>query len=157
MHFFNTGLEALFSGVFAAFLAQVLKVVAYYITHKKLNFKMFTTTGGMPSSHSAGTVGLATSIGLIAGWSSISFAIAASFSIVVMHDAAGLRRAAGKTAATLNRLIQEITEHTNEIKPHEVLKELLGHTPKEVFFGALFGFSIAFLVHYLPFYLYHHF
>lgn len=148
--FFNTGYEVLFSGLSAAVLAQALKVVFYYITHKKINFKIFTTTGGMPSSHSAGVVGLTAGAALVAGMDSVVFAIAAGFSIVVMQDAAGLRRAAGKTAATLNRLVKEMEEHTNETKPYEVLKELLGHTPKEVFFGAIFGTIIALFVHSVP-------
>lgn len=150
MHFYNTGAEALFSAIFAAFLAQTLKVIFYYISHKKINFKIFTTTGGMPSSHSAGVVGLATGIGLVSGFDSTCFAVAAGFSIVVMQDAAGLRRAAGKTAATLNRLVMEIAEHKHETRPYEALKELLGHTPMEVFFGALFGMTIALFVHYSP-------
>jgi hypothetical protein len=146
MMFFNTGYEVLFTGVFAAAMAQALKVVFYFISHKKFNFKVFTTTGGMPSSHSAGVVGLATSAGLIAGFDSIYFAVAMGLALVVMQDASGLRRAAGKTAATLNRLVKEITEHKAEATPYEVLKELLGHTPLEVFCGALFGVSMALFV-----------
>ena len=69
------------------------------------------------------------------------------FSIVVMYDAAGLRRAAGKTAATLNRLVKDIFEHSNDAKPYETLKELLWHTPFEVFCGALFGIFIALSIH----------
>ena len=65
----------------------------------------------MPSSHSAGVIALSTSVGVIDGFSSTAFAIALGFSIVVMYDAAGLRRAAGKTAATLNRLVKDIFEH----------------------------------------------
>ncbi|GBF23215.1 hypothetical protein tpqmel_0619 [Candidatus Gastranaerophilus sp. (ex Termes propinquus)] len=148
--FFNTGYEALFSGILAAFLAQILKVVFYCIKHREINFKMFTTTGGMPSSHSAGVVGLATAVGLVEGFDSVSFAIATSFAIVVMYDAAGLRRAAGKTAATLNRLVREIREHSSEIRPQEALKELLGHTPIEVMCGAFFGMLVALFIHNIP-------
>ena len=122
--------------------------------HKKIDFKIFTTTGGMLSSHSAGVAALTVSVGLIEGFSSISFAIALGFTLVVLQDAQGIRRAAGKTAATLNRLVDEWKIHTNETKPYEVLKELLGHTPFEVLMGMILGAFIAILVHFqLPNYL----
>lgn len=149
MTFFNTGLEVLFSGVFAAAVAQALKVLFYFIVNKKINFKIFTTTGGMPSSHSAGVIAIATSVGMIEGVTSVTFAISMGFALVIMQDAAGLRRAAGKTAATLNRVIKEFTLH-HEAKPYEVLKELLGHTPFEVSCGAILGAIVAFLLHALP-------
>lgn len=148
--FFNTGYEALFGALFSAFTAQALKVVVYFFTHKKFNFKIFTTTGGMPSSHTAGVITLSTCVGLIEGFNSIAFAVSAGYAIVIMHDAAGLRRAAGKTAATLNRFIKETTERTGSGTPYDVLKELLGHTPAEVFCGALYGVVIAYFIHYLP-------
>ena len=97
-NFFGTGIEAIFAGIFAAFLAQVVKFVGHLIFKRKLDFTILSTTGGMPSSHTAGVVSLATSCGLIAGFDSLYFAIAAGLSIVVMYDAAGVRRAAGKTA-----------------------------------------------------------
>lgn len=153
-HFFNTGLEALFSGLISAFLAQFIKVVTYLCTHKKINFKIFTTTGGMPSSHTAGVIGLSTSVAIISGIDSIAFAISIGFSLVIMQDAAGLRRAAGKTAATLNRLVDEFIQRNQEVKPYEALKELLGHTPLEVFCGMLLGIAIPFLIHNLPKILY---
>ena len=148
--FYGTGYEVLFSGIFAAFSAQALKVLFYFFAHRKLNFKIFTTTGGMPSSHTAGVIALSASAGLVEGFNSVVFAVSMGFAIVVMQDAAGLRRAAGKTAATLNRLVKEITEQKNEITPHVALKELLGHTPLEVFCGAIYGIFIACLIYYLP-------
>lgn len=146
--FYNTGYEIIFTGLASACFAQILKVIFYFLTHRKINFKIFTTTGGMPSSHSAGVVSLSVSVGLIEGFSSVSFAIAFGFALVVLQDAAGLRRAAGKTAATLNRLVREIAEHTNQTKPYEVLKELLGHTPFEVFMGSLLGVVCAIWIHF---------
>lgn len=147
IQFFNTGLEALFCGLTAAITAQLIKVVAYIFTHKKLNFKIFTTTGGMPSSHTAGVIALTTSIALIDGLLSTTFAVSLGFSLVVMQDAAGVRRAAGKTAATLNRLVDEFIQKNQEVKPYEALKELLGHTPLEVFCGMILGIIIPFTVH----------
>ena len=143
----NNGFEVLFNAIFAAFIAQVLKVIGYFVTHRKLNFKIFTTTGGMPSSHSAGVVGLATTVGIIGGYTSIDFAIATGTALVVMYDAAGVRRAAGKIAATLNKIKEEIYSH-NPALIGEKLKELLGHTPFEVFVGAILGVIVAYLNHY---------
>lgn len=145
--FYNTGYEALFTGIASACFAQILKVIFYFLTHKKINFKIFTTTGGMPSSHSAGVISLSVSVGLIEGFSSVAFAIAFGYALVVLQDAAGLRRAAGKTAATLNKLVNDIADHTT--KPYEVLKELLGHTPFEVFMGSLLGISCALWIHFV--------
>ena len=148
--FYNTGFEAIFCGLAGTFIAQFIKVFTYLFTHKKINFKIFTTTGGMPSSHTAGVIGLSTSVALIEGLDSIAFAISLGFSLVIMQDAAGLRRAAGKTAATLNRLVDEFVQKNQEVKPYAVLKELLGHTPLEVFCGMLLGIAIALTVHYFP-------
>lgn len=147
---YNTGLEAIFAGVGAACTAQIIKVLIFIIMHKKINFKIFTTTGGMPSSHSAGVIALTTSVGLIEGFTSIPFAVAIGFSLVVIQDAQGLRRAAGKTAATLNRLVSEWTLNREEqTKPYEVLKELLGHTPLEVLVGIFLGILVAMFVHFI--------
>lgn len=146
-NYINTGYEALFCGLLAAGTAQLIKVIIYVIVHKKLNFKIFTTTGGMPSSHTAGVIALSVSAGLIEGFDSMFFAIAFGFSLIVMQDASGVRRAAGKTAATLNRLVDEFVQKNKEVKPYEALKELLGHTPLEVFCGMILGIIVPLLVH----------
>ena len=147
IEFYNTGLEAIFCGLTGTFIAQFIKVFTYLFTHKKFNFKIFTTTGGMPSSHTAGVIGLTTSIGLIDGFDSLIFAVSLGFSLIVMQDASGVRRAAGKTAATLNRLVDEFVQKNQEVKPYAVLKELLGHTPLEVFCGMILGIIVALIVH----------
>lgn len=145
----NTGYEAIVSGLAAAFLAQVLKFIIFTIRTKKINFKIFTTTGGMPSSHSAGVMGLSTSVGLVEGFDSAIFAVAIGYALVTMYDAAGVRRAAGKTAAYLNRMMADFYEHGVQSIGGK-LKELLGHTPFEVVMGAIFGILFAiFLHHYL--------
>lgn len=143
----NTGYEALSAGVLAAFFAQVIKFFIFTIKSRKINFKIFTTTGGMPSSHSAGVMGLATSVGLIEGFDSIAFAIAIGFALITMYDAAGVRRAAGKTAACLNRMMDDFYKHDVQAIGGK-LKELLGHTPFEVIMGALFGIAFAYFFHY---------
>ena len=127
------------------FVAQALKVVFHLIIEQKLDFSRFFGLGGMPSSHSSVVCGLATSVGLSSGFYSPEFAISFVLAAVVMTDAAGVRRAAGKQAAVLNRLISEMFDPDHGIS-HETLKELLGHTPFEVLIGALLGVLTGFLL-----------
>ena len=143
----NTGLEALFVAVFSAFLAQLIKFFIFTIKSGKVNFKTFTTTGGMPSSHSAGVTALAVSIGLIDGFTSTTFAVATGFAMITMYDAAGVRRAAGKTAACLNKMMDDFYKHDVQAIGGK-LKELLGHTPFEVIMGSILGLIIAYFFHY---------
>ena len=146
MNILNTGYEALAAGILAAFFAQVIKFIIFTIRARHINFKIFTTTGGMPSSHSAGVMGLSTAVGIIEGFSSITFALALGFSLITMYDAAGVRRAAGKTAACLNRMMEDF--YNNDVQAiGGKLKELLGHTPFEVIMGALFGILFACYFH----------
>lgn len=146
--FYNSGYEALLVGFSAVALAQITKFFVHLIWKRKVDVRLFTTTGGMPSSHAAGVMGLSTSVGLIQGFSSIDFAMALGYAFVVMYDAAGVRRAAGKQAACLNRIIMDI--YKQELKEAGGrLKELLGHTPLQVFIGALFGIAYSYYMHYL--------
>ena len=85
--FYNTGFEAIFSGLAGTFIAQFIKVVIYICTHKKINFKIFTTTGGMPSSHTAGVIGLSTSVALIEGIDSILKQLYKAFKQLIIQDA----------------------------------------------------------------------
>lgn len=98
----------------------------------------------MPSSHSALVTSLATGVGIKDGWNSTVFAAAVGFALVVMYDAAGVRRAAGKQARVLNQ-IMDILAHSGHI-PGTKLRELLGHTPFEVMAGALLGIVVAALM-----------
>lgn len=124
-------------------IAQLIKVFTFFVQHKKINLKRFFETGGMPSSHASTSATLTFMIGFWGGFNTPVFASAAFFAFVIMYDAAGLRRAAGKQAAIINKIIDEFkqTHHLRE----ERLMELLGHTPLEVFFGALLGVIIAFI------------
>lgn len=142
----NNGLEVLFLGVTAAFWAQVLKLFTFAFVDKRFNFKIFTTTGGMPSAHSAGVMAVTTSVGLLEGFTSVVFAVSCAFAMITMYDAAGLRRAAGKTAACLNRMMDDFYNHDVQAIGGK-LKELLGHTPFEVFVGAALGIAYAFVMH----------
>lgn len=143
----NTGIEVIISSLTGAIVAQWLKLAFYWVVHKKPNFKILTVTGGMPSSHSAFSTALSTSVGMISGFNSVEFAIAAGFSLVIMYDAAGLRRSAGKMAAVLNKIVDDIYTETSPKFHHERLMELLGHTPIEVFMGAMLGIVLALAVH----------
>ena len=120
-------------------LMQSIKVLSDLIIHKKLNIKRLWGSGGMPSSHSAFVMSLSTVAALSRGLDSLEFAICLIFSGIVMYDAAGVRRAAGKQAKVLNQII----ESDGDINIQEKLVELLGHTPVEVFAGAVVGVLMA--------------
>ena len=124
------------------FCIQSFKLIYDLCTTKKINFKRIIGAGGMPSSHSAFVCSLATTIGITEGVSSPLFAMAVALSAIVMYDAAGVRRAAGKQAKILNQIIESEGENINV---QEKLIELLGHTPLEVYVGALVGIVMAFL------------
>jgi len=99
----------------------------------------------MPSSHAASVAALSTSVGIQQGFTSLLFGVTLYFSLVIIYDAAGLRRAAGRQAMILNRLIDEHFRHP-ERATHRLM-ELLGHTPLEVFVGAVIGVAAALVWH----------
>jgi acid phosphatase family membrane protein YuiD len=119
-------------------IAQVIKIVTDIIETKKFDLELVFSTGGMPSSHSSFVVSAALSVGFAEGFGSTVFAVSLVLAIVVMYDAAGVRRQAGKQAAALNKIIESIG-----FKIDERFKELLGHTPVEVAAGALLGTVVA--------------
>ncbi len=121
--------------------AQILKVLIELIWHHRLDLRLLTSAGGMPSSHSATVCGLATAIALHDGLSSTFFAIAVVLAVVVMYDAAGVRRAAGIQARILNQIIDELFQGHPISETH--LRELLGHTPIQVIVGAALGIALA--------------
>lgn len=126
----------------ACIIAQVLKLGIELVKNGRVSIRVLTTTGGMPSAHSAFVTALATGVGMELGWANSEFAIAAIFAIIVMYDAAGVRQAAGKQARILNQMIDELFSETHQFS-EERLKELLGHTPIQVFAGAILGSLIA--------------
>ena len=127
---YNNGIEALFVGLTAAIIAQIIKFFLHLIVHRKVDFRVFTTTGGMPSSHSAGMVGLAVSVGIIAGFDSLYFAVAAGNALVVMYDAAGIRRASGKMAVCLNKMMDDFSREYN-VRPISIYTyDFSGELPK---------------------------
>lgn len=124
-------------------VAQMIKIIYYWIVDGEFNLWHFTEAGGMPSAHSAMVCSLTMSLGLVYGFSSPLFALAFIFSIVVVYDAMGVRRLAGKQALVLNRMIEE------EKISSEKLSELIGHSALEVFFGGILGVGIAIVMYFL--------
>ena len=133
--------DALVAASLAWFLAQISKLFIVLLRERKLQLGYLTSAGGMPSSHSAVVVALATRIGMDNGVSSPLFAISFIFAGVVLYDAAGIRRAVSVQARILNRMLEEVIDlrRFNEKR----LLELLGHTPFEVFIGSLLGMLVA--------------
>jgi hypothetical protein len=142
--------QILWVALFACILAQVLKLAIELIVHKKLSLRFLVSTGGMPSAHSALVGALASGVGQTVGWSSPEFAIACLFAVIVMYDAAGVRQAAGKQARILNQILDELFREGKQFD-EERLKELLGHTPFQVFVGLALGVFISFLALQTPF------
>ncbi|MEW5718159.1 MAG: divergent PAP2 family protein [Chloroflexota bacterium] len=121
--------------------AQILKVVIELLWRRKLNLRLLTSAGGMPSSHSALVCGLATAIAINDGGGSSTFALSIVLAMVVMYDAAGIRRWASIQARILNQIIDELFQGhpISEIR----LREILGHTPIQVVAGAALGIAMA--------------
>ena len=125
-------------------IAQSVKMLCGLYRTRRLDFSYLVSTGGMPSAHSAFATGMATSVGLVAGFDSPVLIVAMSFAMITMFDASTVRHAAGQQARILNDIIEELFKehHLSEVK----LKELLGHTRLEVLLGAIIGALTALMV-----------
>lgn len=143
MNWFNGILnnQPLIAAVIAWSLAQIIKVIRDTYKNKRFNYKIVTSSGGFPSSHSSSVVALATTVGMIDGFGSTTFAISFVFAMIVMYDAAGVRRAAGQQAEVINNFGDFLFKHGYEMD--EKLKEILGHTPFQVFSGAVLGIIVG--------------
>ena len=126
------------------FSIQTFKVIHDLIKTKKFNFKRIMGAGGMPSSHSAVVTCIASMIGKNVGFDTPMFAMALVFAMIVMYDAAGVRRAAGKQARLLNKIVE--TPGLSSVEVQEKLVEVLGHTPLQVIIGATIGIVVGLLV-----------
>ena len=126
-------------------LAQATKVLTGFFVERKFNFRWFLNTGGMPSSHAAGASAMATGVGFQEGFGSAIFAVAVVFAMVTMFDAQGVRRAAGMQATVLNKMMDDIYWR-GQIEEKR-LKELVGHTPFQVFVGFFFGIIWAIILY----------
>ena len=125
------------SGILAWLAAQIIKTVLHAVKNDKVALERLVGSGGMPSSHSAVVTSLATLVGKEYGVNSAMFAITLIFAFVVMYDACGVRRAAGKQAKVLNDIVN--TPGRSNLQVREKLQEALGHTPAQGFVGALIG------------------
>ena len=145
------GLNGIFSNdvlkvtVWGWFIAQLLKVIFTLISTRNLDLSRFVGSGGMPSSHSSLVTSMTAAIGITEGFDSALFALAFGVSCIIMYDAAGVRYAVGKQAKILNQIINDIQRHKFKFK-EEKLKELIGHTPKEVIAGGILGVIVAVLM-----------
>ncbi|AST93121.1 divergent PAP2 family protein [Sutcliffiella cohnii] len=148
----------LWAALAAIGFAQFVKVPIQFIATRKIDWSLLTSTGGMPSSHSAAVTAVATGVALETGLGSPIFAVATVFAIIVMFDATGIRRHAGEQATVLNKLVIDFNrfmeeakswQKMNEQEKQKELKELLGHQPIEVFFGGITGILLTLLLHYI--------
>lgn len=133
--------HALISGLTGWLLAQILKVPFEYLRSRQWKWTMLLAAGGMPSSHSALMVGATVAIGLHDGFDSALFALGVAITMIVIYDAAGVRRQAGMHAERINVLFEELLR--GHIWSDEELREVLGHTPLEVTGGILLGIIVA--------------
>lgn len=138
--------------IFAILFAQFVKIPIQYAVTRELDWKLFTSTGGMPSSHSAAVTSLTTAVAFEHGITSTIFAVSTMFAVITMYDATGVRFQAGQQALTINKMRNDIYSFMNETRKWpqkkeeekiEELKTLLGHKPIEVFMGALTGIAIS--------------
>jgi len=126
-------------------VAQLLKVFTALIRKQQIDLRLLVSTGGMPSSHSAMVCALATSVAIVQGFNSVAFGIAAILAMVVMYDAASVRRWVGRQSVVLNRIVKEIRFRRPLAELERDLREFIGHTPFEVIIGAVLGITIAWL------------
>lgn len=126
--------------IVAAALAQITKLIISAVKHQ-FSWKELVSYGGMPSSHAAFVFSLALMAGLADGWDSTSFSIALVFGIIIIRDAAGLRRAIGRQAHEINALVHNLPAASSE--PFAYLNERIGHTPLELFYGCFLGLCVV--------------
>jgi acid phosphatase family membrane protein YuiD len=128
-------------------IAQVIKIIINFFVERKWDFDLLMSSGGFPSSHTAIVSALAVSVGKVEGWDSSLFAVSVVLAIIVMYDAAGVRRAAGNQAKVINYVVEWLRMHQGDRPVFNLedkrLKELIGHTPFEVFGGAIVGCAVA--------------
>lgn len=126
-------------------VAQLLKVFVTLVQNKRLDFHYLIASGGMPSSHSAIVSALATSVAMTQGFGSVAFGITVILALVVMYDAAGVRRSVGQQSVVLNRIVEELRFGRPIAELERDLREFIGHTPFQVIVGAALGIIVAWL------------
>ncbi len=134
----------LLAALLSWFFAQAIKIPINYFENGEWKWVLFFLSGGMPSSHSALISSAAYSIGLFNGFDTYLFALAAVVAMIVIHDATGVRREAGKQAVVLNFILDDLRQ--GKFSSQERLREMLGHTPTEAFVGMFLGLAVAQIV-----------
>ncbi len=138
--------DVLWIAILAWFVAQFIKVVLILVIERRLDIRGMVSSGGMPSSHTATVSALAAAVGMIQGLDSVVFAVATIVAVVVMYDAAGVRRAVGFQAHVINRMVREFRFGRGSLSIYEKdLREIIGHTPFQVIMGCGLGILIAWL------------
>jgi uncharacterized protein len=122
-------------------LAQILKIPTEYLRSRRWLWIMFFAAGGMPSSHTALMVSGTLAVGLYHGFDNPIFGVAVAITMIIAHDAAGVRRQAGKHAERINLLFDELLK--GHMWSENELKEVIGHTPLEVIGGIILGLLVA--------------
>ena len=143
--------QLLITAVSSWAVAQIVKSIIYAIINKKIEFNRLIGDGGMPSGHSATVTSLATMSALMFGFNSFEFAVTTILAIIVCHDATGVRRETGKQAVLLNELVKAFEILAKHDLPEVKLKELVGHTPLQVFAGMGLGIKNAIILYFLIF------
>ncbi len=138
--------KILLTAIIGWFAAQFLKVIVVLIREKRFDITRMVGSGGMPSSHSSFVMSLATAVGFECGWNSALFAVCAVLAFVVMYDASGVRRETGRQAEILNDIIENFGKDDPDMFGKR-LKELIGHSPIEVFAGAVLGILLGVLLY----------
>ncbi|GHU73643.1 membrane protein [Clostridia bacterium] len=140
--------RALWTSLLAWSIAQIAKVVVVLITEKRFHIRKIMQSGGMPSSHAAFATALAMGIGFQEGFGEPVFALACALALIVMYDASGVRRQAGKHAKVINKIITDLENLIERGEPikQETLIEWIGHSPVEVLCGALLGALVAAII-----------
>lgn len=133
--------KVLIAVMFGWLLAQALKIPTEYLRSRRWLWTMFFAAGGMPSSHTALMVAGTLAVALYHGWDNPLFGVAVAVTMIIAHDAAGVRRQAGKHAERINVLFDELLK--GHMWSEDDLKEVIGHTPLEVIGGIILGLLVA--------------
>lgn len=130
-------------------LSQAIKIITEFIETGQWDLSRFNGYGGMPSSHTAFVVALATEVWQKDGWQSTGFALAIALTLIVVRDAVGFRRYLGRHSYVINQLVDKLGETNFKELQKKELKETLGHTPLEALIGGLIGAGVSLLFHVL--------
>ncbi len=135
----------LMSALVAWGIAQALKLPIRYLRKRQWDWSLLFRTGGMPSSHASLVTAAAHSVGLVAGFDSIIFGLSVTVAMVVIYDATGIRRQAGRHASIINSIVRDLVEG-HPLRQERLLREVLGHSPLEALVGVLLGLVVAQIV-----------